>query len=52
MLIVDHEPTLIPTYAEKINSLVWDFIIADRLLPYQLQNPYGHLTYLLIFAIC
>ena len=30
---------------------IWDFVIADRLLPYHLQNPYGHFTYLLIFTV-
>ena len=30
---------------------VRDFVIADRLLPYCLRDPYGHFTYLLIFTV-
>ena len=30
---------------------IQDFVTTNRLLPYHLQNPYGHFTYLLIFAV-
>lgn len=41
---------LLPTLGRWIPN-VRDFVIADRLLPYHLRDPYGHFTYLLIFAI-